>query len=362
MEAQPIASVLSEMPGPALPVTARYPEKEKPSASETAPSSSSAWTKMPPYFGSSRPQDLHDRRPGRDRITGAVTHPGGDQAVGERLVAIHRDLRAVAFFVNGRLKFVLLRQDIADGVGVAGGKRHDGGVGDARVFAGKFFFDQGRQLLDIEVKDFRDQPEDEDVFALVLRRSAERFDRQSGDGHADVNETFVVQIGLDVVGVVEEDAAVFQKADVVLVTVLIKRDEEVGFIARGEDFARAHADLENRGTAGDGRGDRHVGHDIVIAASGQAREESAGALDAVLRISREADNGVVDALGAKIGAIRLRCRSGRWGSGGRRRGSGRGPRRGWIFLAIRRVSSWCFGGFFHSASTLSGRKKMSNAE
>ena len=53
MDAQPIASVLSEMPGPALPVTARYPEKEKPSAIDTAPSSSSACTKMPPYFGSS---------------------------------------------------------------------------------------------------------------------------------------------------------------------------------------------------------------------------------------------------------------------------------------------------------------------
>src|SRR4029077_9749620 len=54
IDAQPIASLLSEIPGPALPVTARYPEYEKPSESETAPSSSSAWTKIPPYFGSSR--------------------------------------------------------------------------------------------------------------------------------------------------------------------------------------------------------------------------------------------------------------------------------------------------------------------
>src|SRR5437016_9724877 len=54
IDAQPIASVLSEIPGPALPVTARYPEYENPSANETAPSSSSAWTNMPPYFGSSR--------------------------------------------------------------------------------------------------------------------------------------------------------------------------------------------------------------------------------------------------------------------------------------------------------------------
>jgi hypothetical protein len=42
------------MPGPALPVTARYPEYENPRASDTAPSSSSACTKIPPYFGNSR--------------------------------------------------------------------------------------------------------------------------------------------------------------------------------------------------------------------------------------------------------------------------------------------------------------------
>src|SRR5438045_4425426 len=54
IDAQPIASALSEMPGPALPVTARYPEYENPRASDTAPSSSSACTKIPPYFGNSR--------------------------------------------------------------------------------------------------------------------------------------------------------------------------------------------------------------------------------------------------------------------------------------------------------------------
>jgi hypothetical protein len=53
IDAQPIASVLSEMPGPALPVTARYPER-KTERDRDAPSSSSACTKMPPYFGSSR--------------------------------------------------------------------------------------------------------------------------------------------------------------------------------------------------------------------------------------------------------------------------------------------------------------------
>ena len=34
------------------------------------------------------------------------------------------------------------------------------------------------QLLDIEIENFRDQAEDENVFALVLGRAAERFDRE----------------------------------------------------------------------------------------------------------------------------------------------------------------------------------------
>ena len=217
-------------------------------------------------------------------------------------------------FGDVRLKLVLLRQDVADGVGVAGRERHDGGVDDALVFAGEFFFDQRRQLLDIEMEDFRDQPEDENVFAFVLRGAAERFDGEAGDRHADVNEAFVVEVGLDVIGIVKENAAVFQKADVVLVAVLIKRDEEIGFVAGGEDFAGAHADLENGRAAGDGGGNRHVGHDVLIAAAGEAREESAGALDAVLRIAGEANDGVVDVFGAKIGAVRgrsglRRCRA-----------------------------------------------------
>src|SRR5207244_3325356 len=215
------------------------------------------------------PQNFHDGRPRRDRITSAITDTSRDQSVSERLVAIHRDLRALAFFGNVRLKFILLRQDVADGVSVTGGKRHDGGVGDAGVFAGKFFFDQRRELLDIEMKNFRDQTEDENVFAFVLRRSAKSFDGQSCDWHADVNKTFIVEVRLDVVGIVKEHAAIFQEADVVLVAVLIKRDEEIGFVAGGEDFAGAHADLEDRRAAGNGGGDRHVSHDIVIAAAGK---------------------------------------------------------------------------------------------
>ena len=198
----------------------------------------------------------------------------------------------------------MVRENIADRVGVAGLERHDRGVGDALVFAREFFVDQiVFSLLDIEMEDLRDQAEDEDVFALVLGRAAERFDGQAGDGNADVNEAFVVEIGLDVVGIIKENAAFFQEADVVLVAVLIKGDEEIGFVAGGEDFARADADLENRRPAGNRGRDRHVGHDVLVAAAGEPGEKRAGALDAVLRIAGEADNGVVDVFRAEIGAF-----------------------------------------------------------
>ena len=216
------------------------------------------------------------------------------------------------------LELVVLRQDIADWIGVAGLERHQRGVDDALVFAGEFFADQCLQLLDIEIENLRDQPEDENVFALVLRGAAERFDGQAGDRHADVNETFVVEVWLDVIGIVKQDAAFFQKVDVVLVTVLIKRDEEVGFVARRRTSPDAHADLENRRPAGDGGRDRHVGHDVLVAAAGEPGEKRAGALDAVLRIAGEPDDGVVNIFRPQIGAVRTGTGGGsRSGAGGR---------------------------------------------
>ena len=136
------------------------------------------------------------------------------------------------------LELILVGENFADGIGIAGGERHDGGVDDALVFAAEFFLDQRVELFDIETENFRDQSEDENVFALVLGRAAERFDGQAGDGNADVNETFVVEIRLDVIGIVKEDAAFFQKTDVVLVTVLIKRDQKIGFVTGGQALRR----------------------------------------------------------------------------------------------------------------------------
>jgi hypothetical protein len=55
-----------------------------------------------------------------------------------------------------------------------------------------------------------------------------------------------------VVGIIDEHAALFQEVDVILITVLIKCDEEVSLIAGREDFARPDADLKDRWAAGDG--------------------------------------------------------------------------------------------------------------
>src|SRR5438105_6252937 len=251
------------------------------------------------------PERFHDRRPGRDRITGAVTHAGGDQSVGDRLVAIHCDLGPPVGF-GLVFKLVLMRQDLADRVSVTGGKRHDGGVDDALVFAGKFFFDQRRQLLNVETKNFRDQTENENVFALVLGGPTERFHSQAGDGHADINETFVVEVRLNVVRIVKQHAAFFEKVNVVLLTVLIKRDQKIGYVTGREHFTRAHADVKNGRAAGNGGWNRHISHDVVVAASGQSREKRAGGLNSVLRISGKANHSVVDIFRTKIRAVRRR--------------------------------------------------------
>ncbi len=124
----------------------------------------------------------------------------------------------------------MFREDIADRISVTGLKRHQCGVDDTFIFAREFFGNDSFQLLGIETENFRDQSENENVFAFVLSSAAERFHRQSGDGHADIHEAFVVEVRLDVVGIVKEDSAFLEEAEVVLITVLIERDQKVGFV------------------------------------------------------------------------------------------------------------------------------------
>jgi hypothetical protein len=57
----------------------------------------------------------------------------------------------------------------------------------------------------------------------------------------------------------------------------------------------------------------------VVAAAGEPGEERAGGLNSVLRITGEADHGVLNAFRPQIGAIRRRRVGGRARFGGNRR-------------------------------------------
>jgi hypothetical protein len=243
-------------------------------------------------------EDLHDRGPRGDRVTGTVADAGGEEAVGDGAVAIEGDLRTAggddAFDGFEAVEEVA---NIILGPGVAGVEREHGVADDVFVFAAETLFDEAGEFLDIEIEDPGDEAHDVDVLALLFAGAADGLDGAAGDRHGDLGEAVVAFDGLDVVRIVEEHAAGAEGADVGVVAVLIKRDEHVGAVAGGENVAGAHAHLEDRGSAGDGGRDRHVGHDVLIAAAREAGEESADGLDAVLGVTGESDDDVVDGTG-----------------------------------------------------------------
>src|SRR5262245_66240430 len=135
----------------------------------------------------------------------------------------------------------MLRQNVADWICVTGLESHQRRVHNALIFATEFFADQSFQLIDVEIENLRDQPENENVLAFVLGRAAQRFDGQTSDGDADVHETFVVQIRLDVIGIVKQDAAGEREMGVVLITVLKKSDEKSGYITFRDTYTETEA-------------------------------------------------------------------------------------------------------------------------
>src|SRR5579862_3875566 len=66
---------------------------------------------------------------------------------------------------------------------------------------------------------------------------------------------------------------------------LIEGQKHISFITRTQYFAGTDANLENRRSAGNCRGNGHESHDLLLAASGQAGEKTADCLDAVLGIA-----------------------------------------------------------------------------
>jgi hypothetical protein len=100
--------------------------------------SSSVWTKVPPYFGNSRRKQFHDVRPRRDGIARAETNARGDQAVAQRLIAVHHDLMSFALLAseNWKVSSRLLAQ------GITAVKRRERVFDNALVLAGETLGDE----------------------------------------------------------------------------------------------------------------------------------------------------------------------------------------------------------------------------
>ena len=82
---------------------------------------------------------------------------------------------------------------------------------------------------------------------------------------------------------------------------LIESNKEVSLVAGRKDLAGTDPDLKNRRSTRDGRWDCHVGHDFLVAATGQAGQNRAGRLDTILRIASQADDSVSNVLRPEIG-------------------------------------------------------------
>ena len=96
------------------------------------------------------------------------------------------------------------------------------------------------------------------------------------------------------VRVIQHDAAGLQRTQMRLIAVLVKAQENIRLITRAQDFPGADAHLKDGRPAGDRGGDRHERHDLLLAAAREPREETADGLDAVLRVTRDADDGFGD--------------------------------------------------------------------
>ena len=110
-------------------------------------------------------------------------------------------------------------EQVADVMGITAVKRRQRIFDDALVLAAKTLGNELFQLRHVEIEHPRDQAEGVNVFALVLGRAADGFDGQRGNGNADMVIILLpLGLGLDVIGVVEHDAAFFERVDVAFTT------------------------------------------------------------------------------------------------------------------------------------------------
>ena len=246
----------------------------------------------PAVLGQFAPQQLHDVAPRRDGITRAEAHARRDQSEGQRLVPVHHHLLLVLLLRVEELKCL---QQVFQRMTIASVEARQRVRHHRRVLAAEPFFDQLRQLHHIQIKNLRQQTHRENVLALVLARAAHRLDRQARDVHADMAiHLLPLRLRRHMVRVVEHDAAGFQRADVVLVGMLVKAQQHVRIITRAQHLARADAHLEDGRPAGDRGGNRHERHDLLLTAARESREETADGLDAILRVTGDTDDRLVN--------------------------------------------------------------------
>ena len=233
-------------------------------------------------------KQFHDVGPGRDRVPGTKPDTGRDQAVADRFIAGHHHLVRAINLAAGKFEKV---GDVVRLVAVSGLERVHGGFHHTLALSRETLVDQPLEFLEVEVEHPADQSERINVFALVASRAADRLNRQAGNGDPNV-PIFIkpLLVRLNVVTVVNQNTALAQVTDVVLVGVLVERQQHVGLIAGTENVPRAETNLKDGWAAGDGRGDGHHRHDLLLTAAGEAGEKAADGLNAVLGIAGDADD------------------------------------------------------------------------
>ena len=186
-------------------------------------------------FGQLAPQNFHNVRPGGDRVAGAETHACGNQSESQRFIASHHHL--LPGFALALDEFKSL-QHIAQRVAVTGMEGGQRVVQHAHVFAAEALANKLFQFGHIQIEHLGHQTQSKNILPLVLRRPANRLDRQTRNRNSEMM-IFLLPfgLGLHVVRIVKHDAALLERIDVLFVGVLVKGEQHVGVVPGAEHFA-----------------------------------------------------------------------------------------------------------------------------
>ena len=159
-------------------------------------------------------------------------------------------------------------------------------------FSTEFLSNNPGHLLAVQLVDSAEQTENKDVFPSRFGASANRFDSCRSEGDSDVDDPTLVFQFFNIIAIVKADASIFESVKMTIIGMLVKRDQGIGAISGVEDLSRAEVDLKNRRSAGDGAGNRHVGHDLLSSGAGELTKEGPHRLNTVLGVAGEADDSV----------------------------------------------------------------------